>query len=50
MSEPLDSYQKRAPDRSAHRLEAFSDVVIGFSLAQLGLTLVIPAHAIEFVT
>lgn len=27
-----------------HRLEAFSDIVIGFSLAQLGLTLVIPPH------
>jgi uncharacterized membrane protein len=28
-----------------HRLEAFSDIVIGFSLAQLGLSLVIPRHA-----
>jgi uncharacterized membrane protein len=28
-----------------HRLEAFSDIVIGFSLAQLGLSLTIPAHA-----
>lgn len=27
-----------------HRLEAFSDIVIGFSLAQLALTLVIPLH------
>ena len=27
-----------------HRLEAFSDIVIGFSLAQLGLSLVIPKH------
>jgi len=31
------------------RLEAFSDIVIGFSLAQVGLSLVIPPHAIEFV-
>jgi hypothetical protein len=30
-----------------HRLEAFSDIVIGFSLAQLGLTLIIPRHAID---
>ncbi len=30
-----------------HRLEAFSDIVIGFSLAQLGLSLVIPRHAEE---
>jgi uncharacterized membrane protein len=28
-----------------HRLEAFSDIVIGFSLAQLGASLVIPEHA-----
>ena len=27
-----------------HRLEAFSDIVIGFSLAQLSLTLIIPLH------
>ncbi len=38
------------PERSTRRLEAFSDIVIALSLAQLGLTLVIPAHAIEFVT
>ncbi|MDQ2662827.1 MAG: TMEM175 family protein [Candidatus Eremiobacteraeota bacterium] len=31
-------------ERLLHRLEAFSDVVIGFSLAQLGLSLVIPAR------
>ncbi|MBV9270103.1 MAG: DUF1211 domain-containing protein [Candidatus Eremiobacteraeota bacterium] len=30
-----------------HRLEAFSDIVIGFSLAQLGLSLTIPSHAID---
>lgn len=27
-----------------HRLEAFSDIVIGFSLAQLGLSLTMPPH------
>lgn len=32
-------------DRFVHRIEAFSDIVIGFSLAQLGATLVMPAHA-----
>lgn len=32
-----------------HRLEAFSDIVIGFSLAQLGAVLVIPDHAITLV-
>ena len=30
-----------------HRLEAFSDIVIGFSLAQLGLSLKMPNHAID---
>ena len=29
-------------ERTIHRLEAFSDIVIGFSLAQLGATLAIP--------
>jgi len=33
--------------RLVHRIESFSDLVIGFSLALLGLTLVIPAHATE---
>lgn len=31
-------------ERSIHRFEAFSDIVIGFSLAQLGASLAIPAH------
>ena len=30
-------------ERLTHRLEAFSDIVIGFSLAQLGLSLTLPA-------
>jgi uncharacterized membrane protein len=34
-------------ERYVHRIEAFSDVVIGFSLAQLGATLVVPPHAAE---
>lgn len=33
-----------------HRIEAFSDIVIGFSLAQLGLNLTIPAHARDLFT
>jgi uncharacterized membrane protein len=36
-------------DRLTHRLEAFSDIVIGFSLGQLALNLVIPPHAIDFI-
>ena len=35
--------------RVTHRLEAFSDIVIGFSLALLTLSLTIPAHAVDFV-
>jgi len=31
-------------ERFVHRLEAFSDIVIGFSLAQLGLSFTVPAH------
>lgn len=31
------------------RLEAFSDIVIGFSLAQLGASLVVPEHAKELI-
>ncbi|HEY1656422.1 MAG TPA: TMEM175 family protein [Candidatus Tumulicola sp.] len=50
MTEVLHPSHDDRPERSTHRLEAFSDIVIGFSLAQLGLTLVIPPHAIEFVT
>jgi uncharacterized membrane protein len=41
--------QGHARENVIRRLEAFSDVVIGFSLAQLGLSLVIPAHAVDFV-
>jgi len=33
-----------------HRLEAFSDIVIGFTLAQIGATLVLPGHAGELVS
>lgn len=31
---------------SQHRVESFSDMIMGFSVALLGLTLVIPAHTI----
>ncbi|HTU69447.1 MAG TPA: TMEM175 family protein [Candidatus Baltobacteraceae bacterium] len=36
-------------ERLVHRLESFSDVVIGFSLALLSLTLVIPQHVTELI-
>ena len=35
--------------RLVHRIEAFSDLVMGFSLALLALTLVIPLHAMALV-
>ncbi len=35
--------------RLVHRIEAFSDLVMGFSLALLALTLVIPLHALGLV-
>jgi uncharacterized membrane protein len=38
-----------ADQPSVHRLESFSDIVIGFSLAQTALNVIIPAHAIDFV-
>jgi uncharacterized membrane protein len=43
----IESAHRR--DRLTHRLEAFSDIVIGFSLGQLALNLVIPPHAIDFI-
>ncbi len=40
MNETRDETQQRL----IHRLEAFSDIIIGFSLAQLALSLAIPKH------
>jgi uncharacterized membrane protein len=37
-------------ERLTHRIEAFSDLVIGFSLALLALTLAIPPHIVELAT
>lgn len=37
-------------ERYAHRLEAFSDIVIGFSLAQMSLSFLIPKRAIDVYT
>lgn len=36
-------------ERFIHRLEAFSDIVIGFSLAQLGLNLTIPKSGADLI-
>ena len=37
-------------ERYAHRLEAFSDIVIGFSLAQMSMNFFIPKRAIDVYT
>ena len=37
-------------ERLTRRIESFSDLVIGFSLALLALTLTIPPHIIELAT
>jgi len=44
-----DREEVRDRARATRRLEAFSDIVIGFSLAEIGLSLVLPPHAIDFV-
>jgi uncharacterized membrane protein len=43
------THEERHQERLVHRLESFSDLVIGFSLALLGLTLAIPNHFIDLV-
>jgi uncharacterized membrane protein len=48
-AEVTDREEVRDRVRATHRLEAFSDIVIGFSLAEIGLSLVLPVHAIDFV-
>ncbi|HZY99227.1 MAG TPA: TMEM175 family protein [Candidatus Baltobacteraceae bacterium] len=37
-------------ERLTHRLEAFSDIVMGFSLAQMSLSFVMPAHPADVYT
>jgi uncharacterized membrane protein len=40
-------HRDESEERLIHRLEAFSDIVMGFSLAQLALTLGRPDHAVD---
>lgn len=42
--------QEERAERLTRRIESFSDLVIGFSLALLALTLTIPPHIIELAT
>ena len=43
----MSIYRQESDERTVRRFEAFSDIVIGFSLAQLGVSLTIPAHGID---
>lgn len=42
--------ERERDERYTHRLEAFSDIVLGFSLGQLAINSAIPPHAIEILT
>jgi uncharacterized membrane protein len=42
--------EQKEDQRLVHRLESFGDVVIGFSLAELGLSLVVPRDPLVFFT
>jgi uncharacterized membrane protein len=35
-------------ERTLHRLEAFSDIVIGFCIAEMGINLLVPQHSADF--
>ncbi|HEV3153946.1 MAG TPA: TMEM175 family protein [Candidatus Baltobacteraceae bacterium] len=43
-------HRDESAERFIHRLESFSDIVIGFSLAQLGLNFTVPSHGIDLIT
>jgi uncharacterized membrane protein len=43
-------FREESEERVVHRLEAFSDIVIGFSLAQMTLNLVLPNDPLELFT
>ncbi len=42
---PKDSTVGADAERTLHRLEAFSDIVIGFCIAEMGINLLVPQHA-----
>jgi uncharacterized membrane protein len=46
----LGAFREESEERIAHRLEAFSDIVIGFSLAELTLNLNLPSDALTLFT
>jgi len=42
--------QAPSHDHFVRRLESFTDIVIGFSLAEVGISLVVPAHPLDIFT
>lgn len=42
-----DAQSKDGDERTLHRLEAFSDIVIGFCIAEMGLNLIVPKTAAQ---
>jgi len=44
---PKDSTVGADTERTLHRLEAFSDIVIGFCIAEMGINLLVPRHATD---
>lgn len=46
----MKAFRDESEEHTVRRLEAFSDIVIGFSLAMLTLNLKIPRHAIDLFT
>jgi uncharacterized membrane protein len=47
---PKDSTVGADAERTLHRLEAFSDIVIGFCIAEMGINLLVPQHASDMRT
>ncbi len=46
----MTAFREESEEHVVHRLEAFSDIVIGFSLAQMTLNLVLPADVLDLFT
>jgi uncharacterized membrane protein len=47
-AEETDSVNAADDERTVHRIEAFSDIVIGFCLAEIGVSLIVPRSAADF--
>jgi uncharacterized membrane protein len=47
---PKDSTVGADAERTLHRIEAFSDIVIGFCIAEMGINLLVPQHVTDLRT